>query len=78
MTCQAANRWWRQCAGCGRERRLARGGTVMRDHNRWDPAAGAMVPCEGSGLEPAMLSAPGAADGHPGRPRVPGLVRGAV
>lgn len=58
MTGQAANRWWRQCPGCGRERRLARGGTVMGDHNRWDSAAWAMVSCEGSGQAPAPHDVP--------------------
>ena len=78
MTCQAANRRWRQCAGCGRERRLARGGAVMCDHNRWEPAAGAMVACEGSGREPAPLSVPGAAGGDPSLPGVAGLLQEAV
>ncbi len=78
MMRQEANRQWRQCAGCGRERRLAHDGTVMCDHNRWDPAARAMVACEGSGREPAPHSAPGTAGGHPHLPDVTGLVRGAV
>jgi hypothetical protein len=52
MTCQATTCGWRQCAGCGRERRLSRGGAVLCDHNRWDPASGGMVRCEGSGQEP--------------------------
>ena len=78
MTRQAANGWWRQCPGCGRERRLARGGTVMCDHNRWDSAAWAMVPCEGSGQAPAPHDAP-AGEGEQLRARqVPALVRGAV
>ena len=52
MSCQQDNRGWRQCGGCGRERRLAPGGTVMCDHNRWDAATWVMVPCEGSGQRP--------------------------
>jgi hypothetical protein len=52
MTCQTATCRWRQCAGCGRERRLARDDKVLCDHNRWDPASRTMVPCEGSGQGP--------------------------
>jgi len=52
MTCPATTGRWRQCAGCGRERRLARDRDVLCDHNRWDQASGAMVACEGSGQEP--------------------------
>jgi hypothetical protein len=78
MTRQAVNRWWRQCAGCGRERRLVRSGTAVCDHNRWDPAAKAMVRCEGGGREPAPHSAPASAGEHSHAPEVPGLVRGAV
>jgi hypothetical protein len=54
MSCQQENSRWRHCAGCGRERRLAPGGTVMGDHNRWDAAIRAMVPCEGSGQHPQL------------------------
>ncbi len=53
MTRQAEGSRWRECAGCGRERRLAAGGLVLCGHNRWDSVAWAMVPCEGSGREPA-------------------------
>ncbi len=70
MTRQAASSRWRQCPGCGRERRLAVGGTVMREHNRWDPATWSMVRCEGSGREPAPQPARDSAGNH--------LVRGAV
>jgi len=49
MCCQSASRRWQLCPGCGHERRLASGRGVMRDHNRWDSAAWAMVRCEGSG-----------------------------
>jgi hypothetical protein len=52
MTCQTAACRWRWCPGCGRERRLARGGTVMGAHNRWGPATAAMVRCEGGGQPP--------------------------
>jgi hypothetical protein len=52
MSCQRENSRWRQCAGCGRERRLVAGGMVMCDHNRWDAAVRVMVPCEGSGQHP--------------------------
>jgi len=52
MSCQQENSRWRQCADCGRERRLAPGGTVICNHNRWDAAVRAMVPCEGSGQHP--------------------------
>ena len=52
MSCQQENSRWRHCAGCGCERRLAPGGVVMCDHNRWDAAVRAMVPCEGSGQHP--------------------------
>jgi len=75
MTCQAADRWWRQCPGCGRQRRLTQDGT-MCDHNRWDSAAWAMVPCEGSGRPPGPLPAPRTAPGHLEAAGVPGLVRG--
>ena len=54
MSRQQENSRWRQCAGCGRERRLAPGGTVICDHNRWDAAVRAMVPCEGSGQGPRL------------------------
>jgi hypothetical protein len=59
---------WGLCPGCGRERRLARGGAVLCGHNRWDSAAWAMVPCEGSGRPPhphdlsGAFAAQGAAD----------------
>jgi hypothetical protein len=52
MTCQTAACRWAWCPGCGKERRLARGREAMRAHNRWDPAACAMVPCGGSGQLP--------------------------
>ena len=64
MTCQAATCRWRECAGCGRERRLARDGSVLCDHNRWDPASGAMVACEGSGQAPSPHGAPAMACDH--------------
>jgi hypothetical protein len=54
MTCQTAACRWAWCPGCGRERRVARGGLVMRAHNRWDPATGVMVACEGSGQPPRL------------------------
>ena len=54
MSCEQENSRWRHCAGCGRERRLAPGRTVMCDHNRWDAAVRAMVPCEGSGQHPQL------------------------
>jgi hypothetical protein len=54
MTPQTAACWWCWCPGCGRERRLARGGAVVRGHNRWDPATRAMVWCEGSGQRPRL------------------------
>jgi len=78
MSRQAANRWWRQCPGCGRERRLARGGTKMCDHSRWDSAAWAMVPCEGSGQAPAPHDAPAGEGQALGARQVPALVPGAV
>ena len=65
MTCHAATCRWRQCPGCGRDRRLAGDGKVMRDHNRWDPAIGAMVLCEGSGQEPRPHDHSEKADDHP-------------
>jgi hypothetical protein len=52
MSHEQENGRWRPCAGCGRERRLAHGGAVMCDHNRWDEATRTMVPCEGSGQHP--------------------------
>jgi hypothetical protein len=54
MCCDRNACWWRVCAGCGRERRLARGGEVLCGHNRWDPAIWRMVPCEGSGQPPQV------------------------
>ena len=51
---------WRRCPGCGRVRRLARQAAVMCRHNRWDPAARAMVPCEGSGQPPLPRDPSGA------------------
>ena len=46
--------WWRKCASCAMERRLA---TLeperMISHNRWDADRRAMVRCEGSGRPPA-------------------------
>jgi hypothetical protein len=54
MTRQVTACRWRWCPRCGRERRLARGGTVMGTHNRWDPATAAMVWCEGSGQPPRL------------------------
>jgi hypothetical protein len=77
MTRQGANRWWRQCPGCGRGRRLAQGGTVS-DHNRWDCAVWAMVPCEGSGQPPAPHSSPDKAGEQLGTRQAAALVRGAV
>jgi hypothetical protein len=59
MTCQKARCWWRLCPGCGRERRLARDGEVMCQHNRWEPALRVMVACEGSGQEPVSQDALG-------------------
>jgi hypothetical protein len=52
MCCQNTRGRWRQCPGCGRERRLASGRAVMCGHNRWDSATWSMVPCEGSGQPP--------------------------
>jgi hypothetical protein len=78
MTRQGANRWWRQCPGCGRERRLAQGGPLMRDHNRWDSAAWLMVPCEGSGQPPTPHSAPDRTGEQLGTRQASALVRGAV
>jgi hypothetical protein len=78
MSRQAANRWWRQCPGCGRERRLAPGGTVMCDHNRWDSTAWAMVPCEGSGQTPALRDVRAGAGEQLSARQAPALVRGAV
>ena len=70
MTCQRTRCRWRWCPGCGRERRLARDGAVLCQHNRWDPVARAMVPCKGSGQQPVpggttddAGSAPGGAGG---------------
>jgi hypothetical protein len=57
MCCQRNTCRWRVCAGCGRERRLARAGEVVSRHNRWDPAAWRMVPCEGSGQPPRVRPA---------------------
>jgi hypothetical protein len=54
MTCQMGTCWWAWCPGCGKERRLARGGQVMHTHNRWDPSARVMVACEGSGQPPLL------------------------
>ena len=71
MARQATNGRWRLCNGCGRERRLADNGTVMCEHNRWDPAVRAMLPCEGSGREPAR---PGAGS-HRGTAGAHGRVR---
>jgi phage terminase large subunit GpA-like protein len=65
MTCQRMRCWWRQCPGCGRERRLARDGKVMCQHNRWEPALRVMVPCEGSGQEPIAQDTLGEADPMP-------------
>ena len=52
MTPRKVSCRWLICPGCGHERRLARDGRVMCRHNRWEPAARAMVPCEGSGRQP--------------------------
>ena len=60
MCCDRNACRWRVCAGCGRDRRLARSGEVLCGHNRWDPATWRMVPCEGSGQPPkALPAAPG-------------------
>lgn len=66
MTCQTAACRWAWCPGCGKERRLACNGQVMRAHNRWDPATRAMVACEGSGQPPRLNGDPqaAAANGH--------------
>jgi hypothetical protein len=55
MCCDRTACRWRVCAGCGRERRLARSGEVLCGHNRWDPATWRMVPCEGSGRPPKVF-----------------------
>jgi hypothetical protein len=57
MCCDRNACRWRVCAGCGRDRRLARAGEVLCVHNRWDPATWRMVPCEGSGQPPKVLPA---------------------
>ncbi len=62
MRCQNKVGRWRQCPGCGRERRLAPGRAVMCGHNRWDSATWSMVPCEGSG-QPARQLAPAGSTG---------------
>jgi hypothetical protein len=51
-----AGRWWQVCAGCGRERRLARGG-LMAAHRRWDPRIRQMMPCPGGGQLPVPQAA---------------------
>ena len=75
MSCQQVDSRWRPCAGCGRERRLAPGSTVMCDHNRWDAATWAMVPCEGSGQRPqpddGALAASGACAQNAATPVAP-------
>ena len=58
MTCQSNDLPVAPGPGCGRERRLAPDGDVLCGHNRWDPATGAMVACEGSGQAPSTHSAP--------------------
>ena len=89
MTCQRTRCWWRWCPGCGRERRLARNGKVMCQHNRWEPALRAMVPCGGSGQEPVAQDTPGdvgpapvrggeAGPVSPGAARPPAARRGAA
>jgi hypothetical protein len=65
MTCHKVRCRWRVCPGCGHERRLARDGRVLYQHNRWEPAARAMVPCEGSGQEPIPADPPGSDIGSP-------------
>jgi hypothetical protein len=65
MTCRRTRCWWRPCPGCGRVRRLAGDRRVMCQHNRWDSTAWAMVPCEGSGQEPAPDDAMGGANSAP-------------
>jgi hypothetical protein len=47
----AADRWWRECGGCGRMRRLAEDG-MMGPHRRWDPESRQMVACEAGGTRP--------------------------
>ena len=74
MARQATNSHWRMCHGCGRERRLVIG-TVMSEHNRWDLAVQAMVPCEGSGREPSPQLAPPGVGDHRGTAGAPGRVR---
>ena len=61
MSWQTPGSGWCQCPGCGRERGLAPGGAVMCGHTRWDFAAWAMVPCEGSGRRPHPRDLPGTA-----------------
>lgn len=64
MTCERTRCRWRLCPGCGRERRLARDGKVLCQHNRWERALWAMVPCGGSGQEPIPDSGHGGIGDH--------------
>ena len=54
MTCQRTRCWWRQCPGCGRERRLARDGKVMCQHNRWEPALGRWCRVRAAARNPSL------------------------
>ncbi len=65
MASQPEDCRWGWCAGCGRERRLARAGGVMRPHRRWDPATAAMVWCEGSARPPFPVVRPVLAPAQP-------------
>ena len=62
---------WRQCPGCGRERRLAPGRAVMCRHNRWDSATWSMAPCEGSGQPPRRLAPAGSTSAQVPASQVP-------
>jgi hypothetical protein len=54
-----AARWWRNCGGCGMQRKLAAlEPEQMIGHRRWDAQRHAMVPCEGGGKPPAVGPAP--------------------
>jgi hypothetical protein len=70
MTCHKVRCRWRLCPGCGHERRLARDGRVLCQHNRWEPAMRAMVPCEGSGQEPTSGDLAASDTGSPARAEV--------
>lgn len=49
-------RWWKECAGCAMERRLAslEPEQVVR-HRRWNSDLREMVLCEGGGKPPATV-----------------------